>query len=132
MSAFTNFLGNVFTSGTNVKDYSHASRLYVEDYFKLAPKAGFLYYVVFNINRNNNPIIQQFIQKSGPELGLLVKTADLPKFRMATETMNQYNKKTIVQSKIDYQPINFTFTTIITTPLQGYGKHTTIITLLTD
>lgn len=109
MSAFTNFLGNVFTSGTNVKDYSHASRLYVEDYFKLAPKAGFLYYVVFNINRNNNPIIQQFIQKSGPELGLLVKTADLPKFRMATETMNQYNKKTIVQSKIDYQPINFTF-----------------------
>jgi hypothetical protein len=109
MSAFTNFLGNVFTSKTNVKDYSHASRLYVEDYFKLAPKAGFLYYVVFNINRNNNPIIQQFIQKNGPELGLLVKAADLPKFKMATETMNQYNKKTIVQSKIDYQPINFTF-----------------------
>jgi hypothetical protein len=108
-NAFTNFLGQVVNSPTQLKDYSHASRLYVDDYFRLAPKAGFLYYVVFNINRNNNPIISQFLTKNGPELGLLVKGTDLPKYRMSTETVNQYNRKAIVQSKIDYQPVTMTF-----------------------
>lgn len=108
-NAFTNFLGQTLSSTTQVKDYRHAARLYVDDYFRLAPKAGFLYYVVFNINRNNNAIIQQYIDKNGRELGVLVKTSDLPKFKMSTETMNQYNRKTIVQSKIDYQPVNISF-----------------------
>ncbi len=108
-NAFTNFLSQTLNTPTQLRDYQHASRLYVDDYFRLAPKSGFLYYVVFNINRNNNPIIEQFLQKNGPELGLLVKAVDLPKYRIATETINQYNKKTIVQSKIDYQPVSMTF-----------------------
>jgi hypothetical protein len=108
-NAFTNFLSQTLTTNTQVKDYSHASRLYVDDYFRLAPKAGFLYYVVFNINDNNNTIIREFKSKNGPELGLLVKGIDLPKYRIATETINQYNRKAIVQSKIDYQPVNMIF-----------------------
>ena len=106
---FTNFLSQTLNTPTQLRDYQHASRLYVDDYFRLAPKSGFLYYVVFNINRNNNPIIEQFLSKNGSELGLLVKNIDLPKYRIATETINQYNKKTIVQSKIDYQPVAMAF-----------------------
>jgi hypothetical protein len=110
-NAFTNFLGQVITGGgsTNLRDYQHASRLYVDDYFRLAPKAGFLYYVVFKINENNNPITAEFITRNSQELGVLVKAIDLPKFKMSTETINQYNKKTIVQSKIDYTPVNISF-----------------------
>jgi len=108
-NAFTNFLGQALNSPTQLKDYRHASRLYVDDYFKLAPKAGFLYYVVFNINKNKNPIIEQYLDKNSKELGLLVKTSDLPKFKMTTETVNQYNRKTVVQSKIDYQPVSIVF-----------------------
>ena len=108
-NAFTNFLSQTLTTNTQVKDYSHASRLYVDDYFRLAPKSGFLYYVVFNINENNNSIIREFKSKNGPELGLLVKNIDLPKYRIATETINQYNRKAIVQSKIEYQPISLAF-----------------------
>lgn len=108
-NAFTNFLSQTLTTPNQLRDYQHASRLYVDDYFRLAPKAGFLYYVVFNINRNNNPIVSQFVSKNGPELGLLVKSIDLPKYRIATETINQYNKKTIVQSKIEYQPVGLSF-----------------------
>ncbi len=108
-NAFTNFLSQTLNTPTQLRDYQHASRLYVDDYFRLAPKSGFLYYVVFNINENNNPIIQQFKSKNGPELGLLVKAVDLPKYRITTETINQYNKKTLVQSKIDYQPVSMTF-----------------------
>ena len=72
-NAFTNFLGQTLSSNTQVKDYRHAARLYVDDYFRLAPKAGFLYYVVFNINRNNNPIIQEYMDRNGRELGVLEK-----------------------------------------------------------
>jgi len=106
---FTNFVGQVFNSPYNLKDYEHASRLYVNDFYRLAPKVGFLYYVVFNINRNNNPLIQSFIQQNGSEVGLLVKGVDLPKYKMQTETLNQYNRKTIVQSKIEYQPVGVSF-----------------------
>lgn len=106
---FANFIGQVFNSPYNMKDYAHASRLYVNDFYRLTPKVGFLYYVVFNINRNNNALIQNFIQQNGSEVGLLVKSADLPKFKMTTEGLNQYNKKTYVQSKIDYTPINISF-----------------------
>lgn len=108
-NAFTNFLSQTLTTNTQLRDYQHASRLYVDDYFRLAPKSGFLYYVVFNINRNNNPIIEQFLSKNGAELGLLVKNIDLPKYRISTETINQYNRKSIVQSKIDYQPVAMSF-----------------------
>jgi hypothetical protein len=110
-NSFTNFLGQVFDSPYQLKDYAHASRLYVEDYFRLTPKVGFMYYVIFNINPAvmlNNPIVLEFVSKNGPEVGLLVSVADLPKFKIATETINQYNRNTVVQSKLSYQPINIT------------------------
>jgi len=109
MSALSNFLGQVFSAPYRVKGPGHAERLYVDDYYRLTPKIGFMYYVVFNINRNSNPLIQNFVAANGREVGMLVKTVELPKFKMQTETLNQYNRKTIVQSKIDYQPVNFTF-----------------------
>jgi len=109
MSALSNFLGQVFGAPYRLKDPAHAARLYVDDYYRLTPKIGFMYYVIFNINPNGNEIIQNFKQANGREIGLLVKTADLPKFKMQTETLNQYNRKTVVQSRIDYQPISLTF-----------------------
>lgn len=109
MSAVTNFLGQVFGSPYGLKSPAHASRLYIDDYYRLTPKIGFMYYVIFKINNNGNRIIQNFVNANGREIGMLVKAADLPKFKMQTETLNQYNRKTIVQSRIDYQPISFTF-----------------------
>ena len=48
------FLDNVLKGTLNPKgnlaDFAHASRLYVDDSFRLAPKQKFLYHVVFNIN----------------------------------------------------------------------------------
>jgi hypothetical protein len=40
---------------------------------------------------------------------MLVKSADLPKFNIITDTLNQYNRKKVVQVKIDYMPINIKF-----------------------
>jgi hypothetical protein len=40
---------------------------------------------------------------------LLVKKIDLPKFTITTETLNQYNRKTVVQTKLNYGNINIDF-----------------------
>jgi hypothetical protein len=105
-NAFTNFLTNVGSglfggSDASMKDYQHANRLYVQNNYARAPKVNFLYFVNFNINQGViiDPVWEQ---KRKNDVGLLVKRVDLPKFTIGTETLNQYNKKTIVQSKITY------------------------------
>jgi hypothetical protein len=111
MGIFDNFLGQVFNSPYQLKSYAHASRLYLDDYYKYVPKIGFLYYVVINISQNARkvPLVEQFVNTNGQTIGMLVKQTELPKFRMATEVLNQYNRKAYVQSKIEYQPISMTF-----------------------
>jgi hypothetical protein len=39
----------------------------------------------------------------------VVKTIDLPKYTIATETLNQYNRKRVIQTKINYDPVSITF-----------------------
>jgi hypothetical protein len=107
-NAFTNFLGGIADGifGTNayMKDFQHANRLYVQNGYKRAPKFGFIYYVVFNFNQELNLSTEW---KS--DIGFLVKKSDLPKFQIQTETINQYNRKTVIQTGIKYSPINMEF-----------------------
>jgi hypothetical protein len=42
-------------------------------------------------------------------LSLAVKTVDLPKYNIDVATLNQYNRKRLVQTKINYEPVNITF-----------------------
>jgi hypothetical protein len=109
-NAFTNYLsGTGYARGyPNLKDYQHASRLYVDENYAYSPKLGFLYYVVFNINPDAI-IDQQWRNTGAMDVGLLVKKVDLPKFTIATETLNQYNRKTIVPTKLTYTPVNVEF-----------------------
>ena len=112
-NAFTNFLGGVFTGvfgeNADLKDYQHADRLFVKNTYARSPKFGFLFYVTFNINKN--AILDETWQerRGNREVGLLVKSIDLPRFTMVNETLNQYNKKTIVHTKITYKDIQIEF-----------------------
>lgn len=91
--------------GTTVRDYRHAARIFVDDNFRLSPKYGFLFYVEFVFN----PDISLVSNDSRRELGMIVKTCSLPKFSIDTKTHNAYNRKNIVQNKINYDPISITF-----------------------
>ncbi len=109
---FTRFLRSVASGITNPKgqlgDFRHASRLYVDNFFALAPRSKFMYHVVFEID----PLALKspnFANKHKQEIGLLVKAADLPKFTIETATKNQYNRKKVIQKSITYDPINITF-----------------------
>jgi hypothetical protein len=109
---FNKFLGDMLNGFLdpkgNLGDYQHASRLYVDDTFRLAPKNKFLYYVVFNLN-SNALVDTSFQDRHNLELNYLVKSTDLPKFTLNTETLNQYNRKSNIYTKITYDPVNITF-----------------------
>jgi hypothetical protein len=109
---FTRFLTDVFTGLTNPKgrvaNYTHATRLFIDDNFRLAPKTKFNYYLRIELDPTAHKAAN-FTLKHAEETGLLVKTADLPKFKFDTETLNQYNRKKIIYKMLNYDPVSFTF-----------------------
>ena len=108
-SFFDNLFSGLFGDKGNLGDYRHATRLYIDNNMRLAPKFKFLYHVVFNINpqlRFLFPLVNEIPRN---EINLLCRSADLPKYNPQTTTINQYNRKKVVQTSIQYQPINIEF-----------------------
>jgi hypothetical protein len=87
-------------------DYWHGSHTFVDNFYRLAPKHKFLYHVSFTINSS---VAGGFVEKHGNEISLLAKYADLPKFDIETETKQQYNRKKIVHTRLDYSPVMIRF-----------------------
>jgi hypothetical protein len=96
------------SSKGNLGDFSHASNLFVDSNLRLAPKVKFLYHVVFGIN-TTALISTGFKFKHQTEVNMLVKSVDLPSFNMQADTINQYNRKKVFQTKIDYTPVTIKF-----------------------
>ena len=96
--------GNLVT----LRSYEHAAKLFNVDQFRLAPKHNFLFHVSFGINTRaltNSKLVSTY----GQEINMLVKSIDLPSFTIATETLNQYNRKKVVQQKVSYGEIGVKF-----------------------
>jgi hypothetical protein len=93
------------STGDTVKDYAHASQLFVGDNFRLAPKMGYLFHVYLDLDST----LQKTTNIHQIEAGMLVKSVDLPKFTVDAKTLNSYNKPNIVQNKIKYEPVTITF-----------------------
>lgn len=107
MPSINNFLSGFSNGLPGLKDFRHASRLYIDDNFKLAPKQKFLFHVVFDID--NTVPARAFTNNERLELNMLVKTCELPKYNMNLEEKHQYNKKIYVGTKIQYAPVTITF-----------------------
>ena len=90
-----------------MKDYRHASRLYIDDNFKLMPKQKFLFHVVFNLDESL--FETKFTANEISQLNMLVKAADLPRYGYNVEEKIQYNKKMYTATRIQYEPVNITF-----------------------
>lgn len=112
MAIFDGFFDSAFSGVTNPKgnlgDWQHASRLYVNDNFKHAPKSKFLYHVTFTLTTEAQSFLPELPAYTN-EIGMLVKSADLPGFSANVETKNQYNRKKNVQTTLEYDPINIAF-----------------------
>ena len=92
-------------SGLSMKDYQHASKIFVDNNYNLSPKYGFLFHVAFDFNSQLSQLPRDEMLKTG----LMVKTAQLPKYTVDTKTLNAYNRVNIVQNKLKYDPIQITF-----------------------
>jgi hypothetical protein len=109
---FTRFLKGVgdglLTPKGVLADWRHASRLFVDNYYRLAPRTKFLFYVRFEIDKTvlNSPT---FTNKHADEIGYLIKSTDLPKFKFDTVTKNQYNRKKILYKNFQYESISMRF-----------------------
>ena len=107
MPSINNFLKGFQDGLPGMKDYQHASRLYLDDNFKLLPKQKFLFHVVFNLDES---LFQSKFQQSERfELNMLVKSAELPKYGYNLEEKIQYNKKMYTATRIQYEPVNIVF-----------------------
>lgn len=130
MAKFNGFLDNlangILGPKGNMADWQHASRLFVADNQKHAPKVKFLYHVTFYLTEEAKSVIPEVAQYI-TEIGMLVKSVGLPGFNAQVETKNKYNRKKNVQTKIEYKPIsiefhddNFGSTTAF---LEAYNKY---------
>lgn len=93
-----------------LKDYTHASKTFASNGYQYTPRLKFLFQVYFNINTAEIPQLQAAYGSGAiTTIGLLVKSVDLPKFKIDTTTMNQYNRKRVVQTKLKYEPSKVVF-----------------------
>ncbi len=107
MPSINNLLQGFQDGLPGMKDYQHASRLYLDDNFRLMPKQKFLFHVVFNTDET---LFQGgFVSNERYQLNMLVKACDLPKYNMSVEEKVQYNKKMYAATRIAYEPVNITF-----------------------
>lgn len=90
-------------------NFRHATRIFIDDTYRLSPKSKFLFYVHFEVDETakRSPTFTQ--RQHGLEFGMLCKSADLPKFTFDSITKNQYNRKKLVYKGINYDPVNLTF-----------------------
>jgi len=77
--------------------------------FLNVPKTKFLYYVKFHLARSQTAGSTQGLADWESGLGMVVKNVDRPRVSFETETLNQYNRKRVVQTTHKYEPIMFRF-----------------------
>ena len=107
MPKINDFLKGFQDGLPGMKDYQHASRLYIDNDFKLIPKQKFLFHVVFNTDETL--FTGGFNSAERYQLNMLVKACDLPKYDLSYEEKVQYNKKMYAATRIAYEPVNITF-----------------------
>ena len=98
-----------FIGVNGLRDYTHASKTFRSNNYELTPRSKYLFHCYFNINTGEIPSLSNAFQNNDvASVGLMVKTVDLPSYQITNETLNQYNRKRIVQTKINYQPVTIT------------------------
>lgn len=74
----------------------------------LIPKPKFLFYVDFVIST-----AYQLDPSEQSRVGYLVKNVDRPKFNYKTQEVDQYNRKRVFYTKVDYQNITISFNDVV-------------------
>lgn len=100
-----------FVTSPSLRDFTHASKVFVANSYQNAPKQKHLFHVHFGLSSELLASMHETTASTAANAnyGLLVKSVDLPKFQLSVTEMNQYNRKRNVQSKVTYDPIKIQF-----------------------
>lgn len=112
--SFEGIFGGIFDRSVHLRDSRHAANAYGYNKADLSngtPRHKFEFFL--RINFNQSPDVRRFVEKFLSEndkniITTMVKSVTMPSMTIDTETLNQYNKKRISQSRIDYNPISIT------------------------
>jgi len=107
MPKINDFLKGIQNGQPGMKDFRHASRLYIDDNYRLMPKQKFMFHVM--IQTDESMFVNGYNPQEDVQLDMLVKSCDLPRYGMNLEELVQYNKKSYVATRIQYEPVNITF-----------------------
>jgi len=98
-------VGATVAAPVTLRDYQHAARIFVDGDYRLSPKYGFLFYVEFDFN----PLITNISNITAQEMGMIVKSVNLPRYTMQVKEHNAYNRKNYIQNSIKYDPVTISF-----------------------
>lgn len=90
-------------------NFQHATDVFVENYYRLAPRYKFLFHAFFELDKSVPTVGSLVGSKADEDISLLVKTSNLPAYTFDTTTKNAYNRKKIVYKQINYDPLTLTF-----------------------
>ena len=71
------------------------------------PRFPFEYYVQINLNNvgSAGQFISKFFTDKGDKISPLIKSIDMPSMKIDTQTLDQYNRKRISQTRINFEPV---------------------------
>lgn len=115
-SLFTSLTGAGFYYERNPRHATYNFNQDSQALYRNQPRFPFEYYININLNSvktdkvDSASFIAQFF--NGPnwaQVMPLVKTIDMPSMKIETTALNQYNRKRISQTKIDFEPVKVVF-----------------------
>lgn len=98
-------LNNNNTGGFALRDYHHAAKTFTtEPGYPKAPYHGFLFHVrlVFADTGSTS-------RDRTKTISVMTKSVDLPNTKYDYQVLNQYNRKRLVYTKVNYEPIRLIF-----------------------
>jgi hypothetical protein len=112
--SFDGLFGSVFDQKVYLRDSRHAAESFGLNKAYLGngtPRFKFQFFT--RINFSTEPEITAFVRNflnttDQDIVSVMVKDVTMPSMNIETETLNQYNKKRISQTKIEFQPITMT------------------------
>lgn len=111
-SLFTSLTGAGFFYEKNSRHASYNFNQDGQSLYRNQPRLPFEYYV--NINLNQVGTAKEYISKFFNTADLtqippLVKSVDMPSMKIETTALNQYNRRRLSQTKVDFEPIKMVF-----------------------
>lgn len=112
---FKGIAGNLAEQRVHLRDSRHAA-----DNFGLnkaymghgTPRHKFQFFLEFGFNNDVyvKEHVEKFLDREDQRfVTAMVKSVDLPSMSIDTETINQYNRRRVSQTKIKYEPVTITF-----------------------